>query len=45
MKALHGLTRALIANMVTGVTKGYEKKLLIVGLGYRAEKSGTKLVL
>ena len=45
MKALHGLTRALIANMVTGVTKGYEKKLLIVGVGYRAEKSGTKLVL
>lgn len=44
-KALHGLSRALIANMVTGVTKGYEKKLLIVGVGYRAEKSGTKLVL
>ena len=45
MKALHGLTRALIANMVTGVTQGYSKKLLIVGVGYRAEKSGTKLVL
>ncbi len=45
MKALHGLTRALIANMVTGVTKGFEKKLLIVGVGYRAEKSGSKLVL
>ena len=45
MKALHGLTRTLIYNMVEGVTKGYEKKLLIVGVGYRAEKSGTKLTL
>src|SRR6266513_4045178 len=34
-KALHGLTRTLIANMVTGVTQGYEKKLEIVGTGYR----------
>lgn len=44
-KSLHGLTRALIANMVVGVTKGYEKKLEIVGVGYRAEKSGKKLTL
>ena len=45
MRALHGLTRTLINNMVVGVTKGYEKKLEIVGVGYRAEKQGTKLVL
>ena len=36
-RALHGLTRSLIENMVTGVTKGFEKKLRIVGTGYRAE--------
>src|SRR5262249_60151780 len=35
-RALHGLTRSLIANMVQGVTKGYEKKLLIEGIGYQA---------
>ena len=45
MRALHGLTRALIANMVTGVTKGFQKKLEINGVGYRAEKSGTKLTM
>ena len=45
MRALHGLTRTLINNMVVGVTKGYEKKLEIVGVGYRVEKQGTKLVL
>jgi large subunit ribosomal protein L6 len=45
MRALHGLTRTLLNNMVVGVTKGYEKKLEIVGVGYRAEKSGTKLTL
>lgn len=44
-KALHGLTRSLIANMVTGVTAGYEKKLEINGVGYRAAKQGNKLVL
>ncbi len=45
MKALHGLTRTLIANMVEGVSKGYEKKLVIVGVGYRAAKSGKTLTL
>lgn len=44
-KALHGLTRTLISNMVTGVTSGYEKKLEINGVGYRAAKQGKKLVL
>ncbi|MDD2628334.1 MAG: 50S ribosomal protein L6 [Clostridia bacterium] len=44
-KALHGLTRSLLANMVTGVTEGYEKKLEIKGVGYRAAKQGNKLVL
>lgn len=39
-KALHGLFRALIANMVTGVSKGFERALEIVGVGYRAEVSG-----
>jgi large subunit ribosomal protein L6 len=44
-KSLHGLTRALLNNMVTGVTKGWEKNLEIVGVGFRAEKTGEKLVL
>ena len=44
-RALHGLTRTLLNNMVVGVTKGYEKKLEIVGVGYRVEKQGQKLVL
>jgi large subunit ribosomal protein L6 len=44
-KALHGLTRALIANMVQGVTGGYRKALEINGVGYRAEKKGKVLVL
>ena len=44
-KSLHGLTRSLIANMVTGVTEGFEKKLEINGVGYRAAKQGNKLVL
>ena len=39
-KALHGLTRTLVANMVEGVTKGFEKKLEIVGVGYRAALQG-----
>lgn len=44
-KALHGLTRSLIANMVEGVTKEFEKVLEINGVGYRAQKQGKKLVL
>lgn len=44
-KSLHGLTRALIANMVTGVNSGFEKVLEISGVGYRAEKKGNKLVM
>ncbi len=44
-RALHGVTRSLIANMVQGVTEGYEKRLLINGIGYRAELSGKTLVL
>ena len=44
-RALHGLTRTLINNMVVGVTKGYEKKLEIVGVGYRVEKQNGKIVL
>lgn len=44
-RALHGLTRALLNNMVTGVTAGFEKKLELVGVGYRAAKSGNNLVL
>ena len=44
-KALHGLTRSLIHNMVVGVTAGYQKNLDIVGVGYRAQMQGTKLVL
>ena len=45
MKSLHGLTRTLIANMITGVTAGYEKKLEVNGVGYRAAKAGKKLTL
>ena len=44
-KALHGLTRSLIANMIEGVTKGYQKNLEISGVGYRAALQGNKLVL
>jgi len=44
-KALHGLTRTLVNNMVVGVTQGYEKKLEINGTGYRAAKAGNKLTL
>ncbi len=44
-RALHGLTRALLANMVTGVIEGYRKELEIQGVGYRAEKRGDNLVL
>ena len=45
MKSLHGLTRTLIHNMVVGVTDGYEKKLEVNGVGYRASKAGKKLTL
>lgn len=45
MMSLHGLTRTLIANMVTGVTAGFEKVLEINGVGYRAQKNGKTLVL
>ena len=44
-KSLHGLTRTLVNNMVVGVTEGYQKVLEIVGVGYRAQKQGSKLVL
>ena len=44
-RALHGLTRTLIFNMIVGVTQGYEKVLEINGVGYRAAKSGKKLTL
>ena len=44
-KSLHGLTRTLIANMVTGVSEGFTKELEINGVGYRAQKQGNKLVL
>lgn len=44
-KSLHGLTRTLVANMVEGVTKGFQKNLEIVGVGYRAALQGSKLML
>ncbi len=44
-RALHGLTRALINNMVTGVEKGYQKTLELIGVGYRAQLQGKKLVM
>ncbi|MCM3399654.1 50S ribosomal protein L6 [Oceanobacillus profundus] len=44
-RALHGTTRSLIANMVDGVSKGFEKSLEIIGVGYRAQKQGDKLVI
>ncbi len=44
-RSLHGLTRTLIANMITGVTEGYSKILKLVGTGYRVKKEGEKLVL
>ena len=45
MKSLHGLTRTLIQNMVTGVSEGYTKTLEVNGVGYKAAKQGKKLVL
>ncbi|MFH1651388.1 MAG: 50S ribosomal protein L6 [Chloroflexota bacterium] len=44
-RAMHGLTRSLLANMVEGVSRGFEKHLEIVGVGYRAEKSGENLTI
>lgn len=44
-RSFHGLSRALIANMVEGVTNGFEKKLELVGVGYRAQMQGKKLVI
>ncbi len=44
-KSLHGLTRTLLNNMVVGVEKGYARELDIVGVGYKAEKKGTQLVM
>ncbi|QDK92445.2 50S ribosomal protein L6 [Paenalkalicoccus suaedae] len=44
-RALHGTTRSVVSNMIEGVTKGYEKKLELVGVGYRATKTGDKLIL
>ena len=44
-RSIHGLNRTLIANMVTGVTEGYQKTLEINGVGYRAAKEGNKLVM
>ncbi|MBY6038447.1 50S ribosomal protein L6 [Fictibacillus nanhaiensis] len=44
-RALHGTTRSVLNNMVIGVTNGYERALDIIGVGYRASKSGNKLVL
>jgi large subunit ribosomal protein L6 len=44
-RSIHGLTRSLLANMVEGVTNGFQKGLELVGMGYRAQKSGDKLLL
>lgn len=44
-RALHGLTRSIIANLVTGVSSGFEKKIEIYGVGYRAQSQGAKLTL
>lgn len=44
-RAMHGLSRALIANMVLGLTEGFAKTLEVVGVGYRVQKSGNKLVV
>lgn len=44
-RTVHGTTRALLSNMVEGVSKGFEKNLELIGVGYRAQKQGKKLVL
>ena len=45
VRALHGLTRALVANMVEGVSNGFKKELIVVGVGYKVEEKGKQLVL
>lgn len=45
VRSLHGLSRTLVANMVKGVTDGFERKLEVVGVGYRAQMEGTKLIM
>jgi large subunit ribosomal protein L6 len=44
-RSLHGLSRSLIANMIEGTTKGFEKRLEIIGVGYKAQTSGSKVTL
>ena len=44
-RAMHGLTRAIVANMVTGLTDGFTKTLEIIGVGYRVQKNGNKVVI
>ena len=44
-RTIHGTTRAVLANMVEGVSKGFEKSLELIGVGYRAQKQGNKLIL
>ncbi len=44
-RSLHGLTRSLVANMVTGVSEGFRREMELVGVGYRAQKQGSELVL
>ncbi len=44
-RALHGTTRSILSNMIEGVTNGYQKTLVLVGVGYRATKSGNKVVV
>jgi large subunit ribosomal protein L6 len=44
-RTIHGTTRALLSNMIEGVSKGFEKNLELIGVGYRAQKQGSKLVL
>ncbi|MGX7349681.1 50S ribosomal protein L6 [Dolosicoccus paucivorans] len=44
-RSLHGTTRSLVANMIEGVTQGFKKELELIGVGYRAQKQGNKLVL
>lgn len=44
-RSLHGTTRSLISNMINGVSKGFEKQLEIIGVGYRAQKQGNKVVI
>lgn len=45
MRSIHGTTRSIVSNMIEGVSKGFKKELALVGVGYRAQKQGNKLVL